>query len=374
MKGPMTTQSLRGMANHGPMHWRGDRNGGLDSPAAPLDEVAAFKKFNVAFEGLLGRSGPISDSDMQAFTDFVLQVTYPPNPIRSLDNSLTPEQQKGYDLFTGPRKFDGADNCNGCHVIDPNARPGSAIPGFFGSSGLSSFDFLPQTFKVPHLRNLYQKVGMFGVPSASIFNPVTSPGGVFLPGNLDGPTGDQIRGFGFVHDGSIDTPFRFHNTVFFTAIPGFNPGGFPQGPEGAAEIAQMEAFLFVFDTNLAPIVGQQATLASGNAATVGPRVTLLQARADVGECDLIAKTELFHHETGFLYVGNGQFLGDRAGWPQISGAMLRSLATIPDHEVTFTCVPRGSGARLGIDRDDDGFLDGDEVDACSDPADPDSTP
>src|SRR5262249_31289227 len=28
MKGPMTTQSLRGLANHGPMHWRGDRTGG----------------------------------------------------------------------------------------------------------------------------------------------------------------------------------------------------------------------------------------------------------------------------------------------------------------------------------------------------------
>src|SRR5438128_2162096 len=27
LKGPMTTQSLRGMANAGPMHWRGDRNG-----------------------------------------------------------------------------------------------------------------------------------------------------------------------------------------------------------------------------------------------------------------------------------------------------------------------------------------------------------
>jgi hypothetical protein len=25
MKGPMTTQSLRGMAGEGPMHWRGDR-------------------------------------------------------------------------------------------------------------------------------------------------------------------------------------------------------------------------------------------------------------------------------------------------------------------------------------------------------------
>ena len=27
----MTTQSLRGMANHGPMHWRGDRTGGTDA-------------------------------------------------------------------------------------------------------------------------------------------------------------------------------------------------------------------------------------------------------------------------------------------------------------------------------------------------------
>jgi hypothetical protein len=56
MKGPMTTQSLRGMANHGPMHWRGDRNGGLDAPSAQpnsgiFDEDAAFKKFNVAFPG-----------------------------------------------------------------------------------------------------------------------------------------------------------------------------------------------------------------------------------------------------------------------------------------------------------------------------------
>ena len=48
----MTTQSLRGMANHGPMHWRGDRTGGNDAPSAQpdsgtFDEDAAFKKFNV---------------------------------------------------------------------------------------------------------------------------------------------------------------------------------------------------------------------------------------------------------------------------------------------------------------------------------------
>lgn len=373
MKGPMTTQSLRGMANHGPMHWRGDRNGGLDSPAAPLDEEAAFKKFNVAFGGLLGRSGPLSDGDMQAFTDFALQMTYPPNPIRALDNSLTPDEQAGYDLFNGTRALDGIASCNACHTLDPNGNPGASRPGFFGSSGLSSFDFEPQTFKVPHLRNMYAKVGMFGEPDSSIFNPVTNPGGVFIPSASDGPTGDQIRGFGFLHDGSVDTTFHFHGSVFMAASPG-NPQGFPFTPEGVAMRRQIEAFLFAFDSNLAPIVGQQATLAFGNAAAVGPRVALLQARADAGECDLVAKTSLFHQETGFLYVGDGEFLGDRAGWPQITSSMLRGLAAFPNHEVTYTCVPRGSGARLAIDRDDDGFLDGDERDASSDPADPDSTP
>src|SRR4029077_18374419 len=36
MKGPMTTQTLRGLAHQGPMHWRGDRTGAmfLTDPAA----------------------------------------------------------------------------------------------------------------------------------------------------------------------------------------------------------------------------------------------------------------------------------------------------------------------------------------------------
>ncbi|MBW1907618.1 MAG: hypothetical protein JRJ24_20455, partial [Deltaproteobacteria bacterium] len=29
MKGPMTTQTLRGLSNSGPMHWRGDRSNGF---------------------------------------------------------------------------------------------------------------------------------------------------------------------------------------------------------------------------------------------------------------------------------------------------------------------------------------------------------
>ena len=43
-------------------------------------------------------------------------------------------------------------------------------------------------------------------------------------------------------------------------------------------------------------------------------------------------------------------------------------------ELTFTCVPPGSGHRRAIDRDRDGYGDAIEVDAGSDPADAASTP
>jgi len=112
LKGPMTTQSLRGMANHGSMHWRGDRTGGNDPGGSSFDEDAAFKKFNPAFVGLVGREEEISAADMQAFTDFILSVTYPPNPIRKLDNTLTTQEQEGRDLYFG-RITDVLFNCNG---------------------------------------------------------------------------------------------------------------------------------------------------------------------------------------------------------------------------------------------------------------------
>lgn len=79
---------------------------------------------------------------------------------------------------------------------------------------------------------------------------------------------------------------------------GFNqspstPGGFPPGPEGDHMRRQVEQFVLAFDSNLAPIVGQQVTLSAANAGVVGPRIDLLMARADVGECALVMKGQ--HH-------------------------------------------------------------------------------
>jgi len=369
MKGPMTTQSLRGMANHGPMHWRGDRTGGNDAPSAQpnsgtFDEDAAFKKFIVAFEGLLGRGAPISASQMQSFTDFILQVTYPPNPIRALDNSLTADQQTGRDFFMNNVSGFQGRTCNECHVLDPqgNAAFGVDRPGFFGTDGRYSFEAQPQILKIPHLRNLYQKVGMFGVPSIPLIHVGSAQ---FL--------GDQIRGFGFLHDGSVPTTFDFNAGLVFDANAE-NPGGFPLGTAGDQLRRQVADFMLAFDSNMAPIVGQQVTLQRHDDSWAGSRISLMRSRADAGECELVVKGNVHGREVGFLYVGNGRFEQNVSRQPKLTDGQVRAIADKPNQELTYTCVPPGSGVRSAIDRDLDGYLDGDEEASGSDPADPLSTP
>ncbi|HEV7672174.1 MAG TPA: beta-propeller fold lactonase family protein [Thermoanaerobaculia bacterium] len=360
LKGPMTTQSLRGMANHGPMHWRGDRTGGLDNPSAQpnsgtFDEVAAFKKFQAGFLDLLGRNAPIDDDAMEAFARFVLQLSYPPNPIRRLDNQLTPSQQAGRSFFlNNVSDFTVLGTCTSCHTLDRDAnRPyGVAAPGFFGTDGRYTEEGGTEPFKIPHLRNAYQKVGMFGLKT----RPTIPTDDAFL--------GPQIRGFGFTHDGAIPTIFNFISIT--TESGGFNqspaiPGGFQPGPAGELQKRQVEDFVLAFDSNLAPIVGQQTTLSRTNGAAVGGRIDLLIARARARECDLIVKGEGNHGEKGYLYdVASGRFRGDRSHDAPLSDGNLRQRALEQGGELTYTCTPPGSGVRAGIDRDEDGILDGDE--------------
>ena len=341
LKGPMTTQSLRGLANHGTMHWRGDRTG---------SEVDAFNAFNVAFGGLVGRDeGPLTETQMQAFTDFALQITYPPNPLRRLDNSRRADEERGLQTFFTQSDTVGltppGTTCNDCHTIDPQA-------GFFGTSGLSFGEF-----KIPHFRNLYQKIGMFGKLSA-IFNPVPSR-----------HMGNQIRGFGFTHDGGVDTLQRFLLGAVFRL--------------SFAEVRDLEAFLLTAESNLAPIVGQQVTLFPGSGPDVDERVDLLRARAlapfamlgapDARECELVVKGVLEGEVRGWvLDADTGAFRSDREGEALIPDSDLREIARAPGQGLTYTCAPPGSGSRMGIDRDEDGSLDRDELDVRTDPAHPGS--
>lgn len=111
--------------------------------------------------------------------------------------------------------------------------------------------------------------------------------------------------------------------------------------------------MLAFDSNLAPIVGQQVTLTQFNEAEVGSRIDLLIAQADAKACDLVAKNRW----GGFFYVGEGKFRVSHPWIPLIPEVLLRATAYLPYGEITYTCAPPGSGIRIGVDRDEDGILD-----------------
>jgi DNA-binding beta-propeller fold protein YncE len=402
MKGPMATQTLRGMRNGGALHWRGDRSTGPFGTSA-LDSTISFKNFAGSFKALLGNQKAATEAEIERFARFQLDVQPPPNPVRNLDNSLTPAQQRGAAFYKGPRPSAGVDlsaglggllggggggglgdllgdggggglgdllgnipglgdligggggglgnldlsrlvgqttfTCEGCHKLNP-------AQGFFGTGGDASFEALPQIFKIPQLRNMYQKVGMFGLPEMQ--GITTKENTTFM--------GDQIRGFGFGFDGAMDTMFRFFNAGVFAPQATV---GFPQQNPDATRRDVVE-FMLAFDNDLAPIVGQQVTLTADNAAAAGPRIDLLIQRAqtpfiskelDVNtrECDLTARMVEGGALRGYLFDAASRLFAGADGTRR-SDAELRALAAVEGQEITYTCVPPGSGARVAYNQ------------------------
>jgi len=354
MKGPMTTQTLKGMVNSGAMHWRGDRAIGFFGQDK-TDPRLSFNNFIVAFPELLGSEMEPTDPELQErmfeFTEFALSMQLPPNPVRNLDRSFTPLQQAGNDFFRGPVKVDsGQRTCTECHEVNPAS-------GRFGTNLKATFEGEVQDFKVPHIRNMYAKVGMFGAPET---------GGVREGANQF--MGDQVRGTGFIHDGSIDTLERFFAFDVFDTDVNLR--------------RQLEAAMLVADTDLAPIVGQQITITADATQAARDRVELLRQRSRSGfvskelggqttECDLIAHVGADRAVTGWLYLGEqDQFVGDTL---DADPRTLASLLAAPGDSgavVTFSCVTPGSGYRLALDADLDRVRNGDEIDVVEPPPPP----
>ena len=344
MKGPMTTQTLRGLSTHGAMHWRGDRLDGFfgtdpctETSGAECDEVLSFNNFIEAFVDLVGRDGAIGGTEMQAFTDFALQLMQPPNPVRALDNGLNGAEFNGAIFYLADGADQGLLSCIGCHALD-------ASQGFFGAQGAESFDSEPQNFKIPHLRNAYQKVGMFGLSLS---------GGVNL--------GPQVRGFGFNHDGSFDTIQSFLAQSNFSLT--------------LAQEQALEAFVLAFPSDLAPIVGQQVTIgpATFGDTDLNARLDLLDTRAGtafdslvlggtVTECDVIVKTVEGGVAKGYVRMATGLYLPDDGGASLTEAALRAKADPLGDAQtLTYTCAPPGSGTRMGVDRDEDQLGDGVET-------------
>jgi YVTN family beta-propeller protein len=328
MKGPMLTQTMRGVANHGPLHWRGDRTAGNDPGGDPYDTAGAMNKFNVAFVSLMGRDAPLPADSMQALTEFSLRIMPPPNPIRALDDSLTPTQARGKELFETAPTIPGGGNCAMCHVIDREK-------GYYGTNGIISFVIGGRLFKVPSHRNTYERVGMFGRAASRTLRRD--------PEHM----GPQIRGYGFTHDGGADTVIRF------ASYPAF------RYKDGDRDRRAIEQYLFAFEANLKPIVGQQMTLGPDHSEPVIDRFGLLMQQALAGNADLVAKGVIDGQQRGFLLLPSGQYQPDSQGQAPLSADELMELTLLPGQSLTLTAVPVGSGYRIGLDRNEDGVWDGD---------------
>ena len=321
LKGPMVTQSLRGLSGTAPFHWRGDRFGVAYTPG---EDVASFKDFNPAFVELLGRSEELLESAMEAFARFVLAIRYPPNPNQRLDRLMDAEQKAGFEFFTGPfLSASGVENCVGCHTLP------------MGTNRLVNFEHtqVGRDMKTAHLRNVYDKVGRFNVP------------------------GPQVSGFGLIHDGTFDT------VANFLRMDGFI---FPGKTEAERDVIrrQLHEYIMAFDTGMAPAVGRQLTIVGEPSAEDRKLLHVLEIRSAAEECDLTARVWEAKVQRGWLYR-NYSYHADRRGQASLETDALLGRYRKTREPVTFTCVPPGDGQRSALDREMNGILDGDETPAAA---------
>ncbi|MEM9381420.1 MAG: hypothetical protein AAGB93_15810 [Planctomycetota bacterium] len=378
MKGPMTTQTLQDIIGKEPLHWRGDRD--------------SLHGFAGAFTHLQGAPVEPTPAEVDEFEAFLETIHFPPNPFRTFENGLptalalpghfsvgrfTPSgtplpfgnAQVGLNRYTPPTTLDGNLACVTCHTMPtgmgPNARwqggqwvPMAPGPDGEANHGLVSVDgSTNRNIKIPQLRNLYKKVGM------------------------DFTQGEVQAGFGFLHDGSISSLVHFLSASAFEF-------------QGDAQLADMTAFMLAFSGSDLPngttnsILFPPGTESNDTHAAVGTQVTVIdwasapqdvvdlvnamQSEADLARVGLVARGLEGGVPRGHAYLGGAIFQKDRIS-ERITLADLLGAAA-PAAPATLTVVPFGAQLRIGVDRDEDGFLDRDELDAGSDPTNGNSVP
>jgi hypothetical protein len=154
---------------------------------------ATLNAFNKAFVGLMGKenigtpSAPagLSAADMELFRQFALDIQFPPNPYRKLDDSLptasvpVPGLRDPGNPASGESVFltlatDATSPCVACHALPFGAaggQLGGINPGDPSTAKAALFngtaDKSPHSdLKIPHLRIMWDKPGfVFGPPA-----------------------------------------------------------------------------------------------------------------------------------------------------------------------------------------------------------------
>lgn len=321
VKGPFLTQTLQGIIGTEPFHWRGDRR--------------SLREFNGAFVSLNGRESELSTEELDKLEAFVATIQFPPNPFRNIDNSLPERGPLGGDPRAGQDLYfnvpidgrasllvDDSDilgdalaaagpivTCNRCHQA-PIGTNHAVVPGrLLGTA---------QSMKVPQLRGMYEKLGFSKSSAAS------------------------DRGFGFTHDGGLESLDEFFHLQVFD---------FGEGALGDQRRTDVIAFVFLMGDDTHAGAGRQVTLRgqdSGERRALLEQMLAIAAGGDVGLAVHVRESAGGDAPAGgYVYSGGGLLRGLRDG-RIISAAELQAFAA-PGAEQTWTLTPLGTEESLAAD-------------------------
>ncbi len=309
-KGPLMTQSLRGLRGTEPFHWRGDR--------------ASFHAFAPARRDLMGEAEPFDGASMDLFAEFTFTMRIPPNPRQPRDRSFGADASLGRVLFTTQPLFGAGLRCVDCHEL-----PRGTNPAVFPPATL----FLSQRFNTALLPGLNEKAGFERV------------------------------GFGFGHDGSFPDV-----QAFLGRTPPFS---FMTTPQKNQLAAFLDEFDTGEAPSVGLAVTIDASNASDPSAT--DIVDTLVSEAPKLHVDVVAVGSIDGAVRSlWLDPRAGTFATGRPGEGPYSVAELETLAAASRATLTFLGVPVGSGPRIGVDRDADGLPDGEEAALGTNPYAPDT--
>lgn len=307
LKGPMVTQSLRGLLGHHFFHWRSDK--------------VTIQAFNPAFDGLLGGE-QLSPTDIDLFAAFVNSINYPPNPYLNRDNSFKDP--------TGalPGAIAYTNNCNFCHMVDHDGA--MHIAGVEGDAGVNENTsvLFAQLQEVPQLRGIYEKF-----------------------------QSDRYVGVGVLHDGREGDRTTGHPLLTFLADF--------FGTLSLTDHADITAFVTAFPSNVMSVVGWQVRVPGdgpgsepGSQVKVNVDLMIAQAAKTPRPCDVIARGRVGGMDLAFVMLSPTPVPTFESQFNVMYTLPTLYSGLAPGDFLVFTAVPPGSGRRLGIDQDMDGVADG----------------
>lgn len=304
MKGPMLTQTLRGIEPGRRLHWRGDRS--------------TLHQFNPTFRDLLGGE-LVADEDIRSLEAYLRTLRHHPNPHRNPDNSL-PTSFQGGDAARGGTLFAAhLHHCAVCHVLPKGTDNNIDDPRNLR---------LSQPVQNPSLHTTYQRA------------------------ILDARSGaTNLSGFGLLHDGTGGLAAL--PTVHFYDLDALSGTAFKD----------VAAYVLCFDSGTAPVVGRALTLTVTNRdePTTGRELDLLESQSARPETsDLVVHGLMAGQRVSFFFdAPTSRYLPHR----ESAGAWTRAelLAQLrPDDVLTALATQTGQGRSHSLDRDGNGVPDGND--------------